>query len=565
MDKQVKEHFVYALVTTRARVRLLKERSLKSIIKQSHPVDTIILVDDSDEQETQASNMAILESLKTSIPKVYLKNKYTPGAAGAWNTGIDYINEKNPNVWIAFLDDDDEWKEEHVETCLQFTSDNVTVISGIKTIIDGNEIVRKKVKSNFSVAGFFAGNPGWQGSNTFIKAFFIKSVGSFDEKMVCTHDRDLAVRCLSNPLFKYSFTNKTTVNYYLDKDRDALTSKKKVKTTGLLQFWEKYHNIMNEKEKSNFIIRACKYFKVNPILFQLLLQKEEEHHGFLDDTNIHYGYLINKFFHLKYNIKKFFLFINKLFLLTNIKGYAYNRSHSKIEIDITYNCSLKCINCNRSCGQAPEKLHISLEKVKEFVDESIERKIEWKTIRILGGEPTLHPNFTEIIYMLVKYKIEYPKSRLEIVTNGYGRNTKRMITHIPPLFHIENSKKTTNIQPHFEAFNNAPQDSFFYKFSNYKNGCSNLVYCGIGLTPLGYYPCSIAGGIDRIVSWKIGRKNIPAEDDDLRDILERSCRLCGRFRSSVFVPYNFRKKLNKAIISKSWKELYASWKTEKKK
>jgi sulfatase maturation enzyme AslB (radical SAM superfamily) len=39
---------------------------------------------------------------------------------------------------------------------------------------------------------------------------------------------------------------------------------------------------------------------------------------------------------------------------------------NQIEIDITYECNLKCINCNRSSTQAPIKEGMTLDKLKNL-------------------------------------------------------------------------------------------------------------------------------------------------------------------------------------------------------
>jgi len=79
--------------------------------------------------------------------------------------------------------------------------------------------------------------------------------------------------------------------------------------------------------------------------------------------------------------------------VTWILGPEYYRNLSMIEIDITYACNLRCYNCNRSCTQAPTVERMTVDQIKKFVEESKASNLQWKRIRILGGEPTLHPDF----------------------------------------------------------------------------------------------------------------------------------------------------------------------------
>ena len=78
--------------------------------------------------------------------------------------------------------------------------ENDAVVSGIRTMLDG-EPIEDRTPDSLSISDFFASNPGWQGSNTFIRIESIKKAGFFDEKLLCTHDRDLAIRCLKNTDF----------------------------------------------------------------------------------------------------------------------------------------------------------------------------------------------------------------------------------------------------------------------------------------------------------------------------------------------------------------------------
>lgn len=208
----------------------------------------------------------------------------------------------------------------------------------------------------------------------------------------------------------------------------------------------------------------------------------------------------------------------------------YSRSQYLIEIDITYNCNLRCYNCNRSCTQAPSKDSMTIVQIARFIDESIINNIQWKTIRILGGEPTLHPKLGRILEMLHKYRMEkLPNSNIELVTNGFGRKVKERLTEISDEIAIENSQKTSRVHPTFYPFNIAPVDLDQFKDHDFSGGCWIAAECGVGLTPYGYYPCAIAGGIDRIFGFDQGRKKLPNPDDKMLGLFSMFCRYCGHF------------------------------------
>jgi len=243
-------------------------------------------------------------------------------------------------------------------------------------------------------------------------------------------------------------------------------------------------------------------------------------------------------------------------------GYQYKPSSDLIEIDLTYLCNLQCNNCNRSSAQAPEALHIGLSDIVGFVASSIENKRVWRRIRVLGGEPTLHPEFREIINVLLELKRVSPATRIEVVSNGYGRKVQAVLSDIPPDVVVENSSKSGNVQPSFGPFNLAPQDSWQYQYADFRNGCDIATSCGIGLTPQGYYPCAVAGGIDRVLGVRNGREQLPSSDDEMRDLMSDACKLCGRFRDGHYVPEKLRTPLLNQQSSNSWKRIYKEWREQ---
>lgn len=249
-------------------------------------------------------------------------------------------------------------------------------------------------------------------------------------------------------------------------------------------------------------------------------------------------------------------FVRSQSQLTNILGPQYKRSYRSIEIDITYRCNLRCPNCNRSCGQAPSKEEMTVEQIEEFIKNSIDNNVKWKQIRLIGGEPTLHSRFFTILELLLTYRSAYnPDLNIVVATNGFGDYVKKVLSKLPKDVTVENTYKDFEI-PTFFPFNMAPKDSILYKNVDYSNGCRIIYDCGIGLTPYGYYPCAVAGGIDRIFNFGMGRKEFPSHGDLMIDQLETFCRLCGHFRFSL--------PTKKVKMSNTWKIAYKLYNDSRK-
>ncbi len=258
-------------------------------------------------------------------------------------------------------------------------------------------------------------------------------------------------------------------------------------------------------------------------------------------------------------IKAFLRWLRVQRPVTWFLGFQYGVASDLIEIDLTYLCNLRCNNCNRSSAQAPAPVHLSLNDVRRFVDDSLAARRDWARIRLLGGEPTLHPDFKSVIAELLRYKEQFPATRIQLVTNGFGQKVKSILECVPDAIEIENSSKVGTVQPEFGPFNMAPQDSLAFRYADYRNGCSIMRACGFGLTPQGYYPCAVAGGIDRVRGVKRGRSSLPGPEDHMRDLLTDACSLCGRFRDGHFVPIKLRKPLLEQRTSPSWQRIYAEW------
>ena len=232
-------------------------------------------------------------------------------------------------------------------------------------------------------------------------------------------------------------------------------------------------------------------------------------------------------------------------------GRPFVRSRRRVEIDITYRCNLRCRNCNRSCTQAPAAIDMPVAQVEAFLTDSMAARIRWRRIRLLGGEPTLHPDFKSIVDRLVRYRSDHnPTLRIVICTNGRGRKVRNALSMLPSQIVIKNTSKTDR-QRLFRPFNAAPIDRWRYRFADFGCGCRIIADCGLGLTPQGYYPCAIAGGIDRIFGFGLGRRSLPSADDEMIDLLKRFCPLCGHF--------GFSWPTRQARMSPVWQRGYARY------
>lgn len=247
--------------------------------------------------------------------------------------------------------------------------------------------------------------------------------------------------------------------------------------------------------------------------------------------------------------------------VTAFLGPQYRTSLDCIEIDITYRCNLRCYNCDRSCTQAPENLDMTLVQLGRFIEES--KRKRWRRVRIVGGEPLLHPDIEEIFLILIEFKKENKNTLIEIVTNGYGDRVRNVMNKIPNAIFLKNTNKIGRFQRKFEAFNCAPKDYFASFFIDYSNACWITEECGLGLNPYGYYQCGVASSIDRVIGLDIGLKELPTNQLQLISLKKQLCPYCGHFFSRKFIPPEQRKPVNGEPKTKSWKTAYSQYERQK--
>lgn len=240
----------------------------------------------------------------------------------------------------------------------------------------------------------------------------------------------------------------------------------------------------------------------------------------------------------------------------NLVPWVPNKKY--VEIEITTKCSLACFNCDRSVRQAPSNEDMSCEQIEKFVNESIKLNWEWKRIRLMGGEPTLHPHFFKILKIVRAYKDFNPRCVIEISTNGYGIKVNEVLSKLPNWVNVRNSKKESNIHE-FSSYNMAPIDLEEFKNADFSKGCWVTETCGLGLTKYGYYPCGPGASADRIFGFNIGLKKLSSVNDlTLKNQLKLLCKYCGHYKDNYDAE-----RITEEKMSVSWQKAYEKYKKRK--
>lgn len=196
---------------------------------------------------------------------------------------------------------------------------------------------------------------------------------------------------------------------------------------------------------------------------------------------------------------------------------------------------------------------MALTQVQNLIQESVVLNYPWKRWFLTGGEPTLHPQLEDIVYQILRYRWNHNRQlEVTIATNGYSDDSKKRIESLLKKhhnLHVLNSQKTGPLQPTFIAPCLAPRD-IDPDWSDQYNylGCNVSWSCGLGLNYQGFYPCSIAGAIDRVFSLN---QSIPSLQEVSGESIRRRykifCPLCGHYLRLASGT--------EQVISSIWKEV----------
>lgn len=235
------------------------------------------------------------------------------------------------------------------------------------------------------------------------------------------------------------------------------------------------------------------------------------------------------------------------FLESSMKDGFHPVDRSCIEIDITYRCNLMCYSCDRSCGNAPDESDMTVDQIEGFLRMSENMGYEWRRIRIMGGEPFLHPDIEVILGLFSRYGDIHRDCEIEVYTNG----TYDPGISVPENVRIHNTRKDQRAN-RFDPYNIAPIDMD----PGYEGrGCWISSECGMGLNLHGFYCCAAGAAIDRVFGYGVAVGS--PDDPRLEEQKKVLCPLCGhgiypRYRSRDDRPWIG----DTELMSKSWKDAY---------
>jgi len=267
------------------------ERSVLSVLNQTNPDLELILVDDA---STDGSSAKLLEF---KDPRIKLLRREVPGPGGyaARNLGIAHA----ANEWVCFLDADDEWELDVLETLTEVIRNDsevevlcwgwTKVRDGVKLIDPYSQKFKGEKIKGFTLTDFFNGpQPMWTGGIS-MKKDLIKKAGTFPEiGFKRGGDMDTWIRCVWHSKKNLRITKPMTY-YYLDSVNMVTKAIERDTSYTFSDFVMKILHSTKDKE----LIKAIRYFQ-NRRIYAILSERVSK--GRRIDYDLLYKMNANKFF-----------------------------------------------------------------------------------------------------------------------------------------------------------------------------------------------------------------------------------------------------------------------------
>lgn len=167
-----------------------------------------------------------------------------------------------------------------------------------------------------------------------------------------------------------------------------------------------------------------------------------------------------------------------------------------LELQILLACSWSCQSCDAFSQfhgiSWVKKGTMTIAQIQHFIDEMKEQNAFLGRIRILGGEPTMHGKFQDIVRMLhAELVVTGHVGHLEVITNGDNPEKIEPVKHL--IKKVRVSGEAAKQRSHTANLRATPR-SLGYEGKR----CGQPEFCGWSLSFYGYAPCSSGAGIMRL-------------------------------------------------------------------
>ena len=242
---------VSCIITTHKREPKIVERALLSILNQTYRNIEVFVVDDSPLDFKYRDSVREMVESYEERNVTYIPHVNCMGACVARNTGLENCNGK----YIAFLDDDDEWKPEKIEMLLNgFTNENIALVycgrvlyndTTRETRVRNPEIHTGMVYDELILKNFIGST-----SYPLLKADCLKEIGGFDPLMQSAQDYDVWLRLARK--YEVNYVDEPLIVYHVH-EGEQITKNPIKRISGLERICEKNIDYLSKNKYAYWV------------------------------------------------------------------------------------------------------------------------------------------------------------------------------------------------------------------------------------------------------------------------------------------------------------------------
>lgn len=162
----------------------------------------------------------------------------------------------------------------------------------------------------------------------------------------------------------------------------------------------------------------------------------------------------------------------------------------RVELNITFRCTLACKGCNRLCDLGPLDGDMTLQQIELFVQKLRDEDKHCNRIKMVGGEPTVHPQFLEMCEVLSSAVTTGHVGKVVVNSNGTTQKKFEDVSLPSGVFWKFSPSRRKKHRPYLWS----PRDLCLVS----KGPCKMPRVCGLSLDVKGWLPCSAAIAIARL-------------------------------------------------------------------
>lgn len=236
----------------------------------------------------------------------------------------------------------------------------------------------------------------------------------------------------------------------------------------------------------------------------------------------------------------------------------------KAEIHLLYECTLACRHCNRqSFLRNAHTPPMTLDDVAEFLHQA--QQLRWfPALLLIGGEPTLHPDFDRICELCrdfadlgTRLGLGYPEKGLQGLVQLWSNQTteaaREACARVRARYNIsvceQTIKRGETIPVQIYRRGDAPE-GYEFDIQDIMVSPADLGYtrghcwqhgaeiCGISVDSQGYSPCSTGGAVAGMLggTWRTKVLADLFDPEKVAAITAEMCRDCGNCLSRTGIP-----------------------------